>query len=286
MQGSQETSPAENGQSTGGEGKPTAAGTAVPVSPGTQEPDKGPSDAGAGGVTVSAPTPKPQTAPENKSTLTIDMSKTGMLYSQTLEQIKEQGREVILNMSDEVSWTINGKTMGSEDLQDMDMKVTIGSSKIPENRLEVFASGERYVEMSLAHDGEFGFPAVLSVKLENAQPSEYANLFYYDEEADEFEFMCASQISSTGRATFEFSHASDYVIILSAETMEGLTDEKEEALEEVKTQEAAAIAQAKEELPAREPGRAAGIIALIVLGSAAIGIGAFLIFKKNDDDSE
>ena len=258
----------------------------MPVSPAPvlQEPDKTDSNTSSGGVTVTAPTPKPQTAPKDKNTLTIDMSKTDMIYSQTLKQIKDQGMEVVLNMSDEISWTIHGNTMESDDLQDVDMKVEMGRSNIPKSRLEVFVSGERYVEMSLAHDGEFGFTAVLSVKLENAQPSEYANLFYYNEEADEFEFMCASQINSTGSAAFEFSHASDYVIILSAETMEGLVDEKEEALEEVKTQEAAALAQAKEELPAKEPGKAAGIIALIVLGSAALGIGAFLIFKKNDDE--
>lgn len=211
------------------------------------------------------------------------MSKTNMLYSQTLTQIKEQGMEVVLNMGGGVNWTIYGNTIEDDVPQDVDMKVTIGSSRIPKSRLEIFAGGERYVEMSLAHDGEFGFTAVLSLELENAQPSEYANLFYYNEEADVFEFMCASQISSTGQAAFAFGHASDYVIILSAETMEGRVDEKEEALEEVKTQEAAAMAQAKEELPAREPGKAAGIIALIVLGSAALGIGAFLIFKKNND---
>ena len=40
--------------------------------------------------------------------------------------------------------------------------------------------------------------------------------------------------------------------------------------------------QAKEELPAKEPGKAAGIIVLILLASVAIGIGAYLIFKKKD----
>ena len=43
-----------------------------------------------------------------------------------------------------------------------------------------------------------------------------------------------------------------------------------------------ALAQAREELPAEEPKKAAGIIILILLASIALGIGAFLIFKKNE----
>lgn len=69
---------------------------------------------------------------------------------------------MVLNMDGGVNWTIYGNTIEDDVPQDVDMKVTIGSSRIPKSRLEIFAGGERYVEMSLAHDGEFGFTAVLS----------------------------------------------------------------------------------------------------------------------------
>lgn len=58
---------------------------------------------------------------------------------------------------------------------------------------------------------------------------------------------------------------------------------KEEQMEETETRMEEAMAQAKEELPARDPGKAAGIIALILLISAALGIGAYLIFKREDE---
>ena len=138
--------------------------------------------------------------------------------------------------------------------------------------------------MSLAHDGAFGFTAVLSVELKEAQAGQYANLFYYNEEADDFEFMCASLISSTGKAEFEFKHASDYVIIISDEIKENLLLEKAEQMQAVKEQEAKEIEQAKTELPAEEPKKAAGFLIVILLASVAIGIGAYLIFKKNGDE--
>ena len=235
-------------------------------------------------VVVAAMTPKPQTEPEDKSVLTMDMSSTGKIFAQTLEQIRQQGRKVVLEMSDAVTWTIDGSQMGEEPLQDIDFEVTMGDSRIPKERLKVLTEDEKYVELSLKHDGAFGFTAILSVELADAQPGQYANLFYYNEAADEFEFMCASLISSTGKAEFEFRHASDYVIIISDESKENLLFEKTDKMQAMKEQEAEKIAQAKTELPAEEPKKAAGFLILILLASVAIGIGAYLIFKRNDDE--
>lgn len=236
------------------------------------------------GVTVAAVTPKPQTMNEDKDILTMDMSKTGMIYAQTLQQIREQGREVVLEMSDQISWTIDGSTIDSDNLEDINLNVSLGSSQIPEWMLEVLTENENYIELSLSHEGEFGFTAVLSVQLDNAQPGQYANLFYYNEESNDFEFMCASLINSKCSADFEFKHASDYVIIISDDTKENLLETKSLEIAEAEAQAVEAMAQAKEELPAKEPGKAAAIIAIILLASAALGIGAYLIFKRNDDE--
>ena len=234
------------------------------------------------GITVAASTPKPHTLSEDRETVTMDMSKVGMLYAQTLKQISEQGAEVVLKVSDEVNWTIDGSLIDSEEFNDIDLKVTLGSSRIPEERLEILTKNEQYVEMSLAHDGEFGFTMQLSVALEDAQAGQFANLFYYDEEADSFEFMCASEISSSKEAVFEFKHASDYVIIISNDTKEGLLAEKAEEFAQAKQQEMEAMALAKEETPAKEPVKAAGIIALILLACAAAGIAVYLIVKRKE----
>lgn len=235
------------------------------------------------GVTVTAATPKPYTESSEKKTLSMDMSKTGMIYAQTLQQIKDQGMEVELKISDQASWFIDGSAIEGESLGDINLGVTLGESGIPKERLAILTENEKYVEMSLAHEGEFGFTIVLSIKLEEAQPGQYANLFYYNEEEGEFEFMCATEVGNAGSADFTFSHASDYVIIISDETKENLLQEKTEALQEVKAKEVEAMAQAREELPAKEPGKAAAFIALILLGSVAIGIAVYLVMKRKDE---
>lgn len=226
-------------------------------------------------VTIAAATPEPQTAGENEDAVLMTISDTGTVYGETLKKIREKGTEVVLEMNDKVSWTIDGSTIESDDPEDIDLGVELGRSRIPRRLLNAFVQDEKYVEMSLSHDGVFGFTAHLSLELEQATPGQYANLFYYNEENMTFEFMCASLVSSTGRVNYEFKHASDYVIIISDTTKENLLAERTQELEEAKE-----ALHSTEELPAEEPSKAAGIIALILLGSIALGIGAYLIFKK------
>ena len=241
----------------------SAENTSHPVS--TQE------NTSSTGLTIAAATPKPQTAEED--TAMMEAGQTGIIYAESLRQIKEQGIKVMVQINDQINWIIDGSTMEDESLEDVDMGVRLGTSQIPKEMLNALAEHENYIEMSLAHEGAFGFTAQLSVKLEKAQPGQYANLFYYNEMTNAFEFMCATQVSSTGRANYEFRHASDYVIIISDDIRDTLLDEK--AKEIIKAQ-----TYIKAEMPAKEPAKAAGVIALIILISAGIGIGIYLIFRK------
>ena len=43
--------------------------------------------------------------------------------------------------------------------------------------------------MTLAYDGEFGFTATLTVNMESKNAGLYANLFYYNEQTGELEFI-------------------------------------------------------------------------------------------------
>ncbi len=223
------------------------------------------------GLTVTAATPKPQTAVEDASI--IDAGQTSMVYAETLKQIKDQGTKVTLQMDDYVRWTIDGSTITSDPQEDVDMGVMLGTSRIPREMLNALAENENYIEVSLAYEGAFGFTAKLSVKLDQAQAGQYANLFYYNEETCAFEFMCATQVSSTGRANYEFMHASDYVIIISDDTKETLLAERAQEL-------AKAQSYIKVEMPTKEPTKAAGIITLILLISAGLVIGVYLILRR------
>ena len=259
---------------------PSPAVSQTPQEP--QVPAQGQTDARTE-IAVVEVTPKPQTAPEDKSAITFEMSDNSMIYTQTLEQIRDQGRKVTLEMGDGVTWSIDGSDMGEEPLGDIDFKVTLGKSNIPKMMRDALTEGENYVEFSLAHDGEFGFTAILTIMLENAQPGQYANLFYYNEETEEFQFMCASLVGSTKVASFEFVHASDYIIIISDESMENLIELRASELEEADRIMQEELNNSANERPAKEPKKAAGIILLIILGSVAIVIAIYLIFRKKGD---
>ena len=232
---------------------------------------------------VTAVTPKPQTAPEDKSAITFEMRDNSTLYTQTLEQIREQGKKVTLEMGNGVTWKIDGADMSDEPLRDIDFKVAVGRSNIPKAKRDALTEGENYIELSLAHDGRFGFTAILSISLENAEPGQYANLFYYQEATGEFQFMCASLVGSTKTASFEFVHASDYVIIISDDTKENLLELRAPQMEEAERIVQEEMNSSANEKPAEEPKKAAGFIALIVLGSTALVIAVYLIFKRKKD---
>ena len=83
-------------------------------------------------------------------------------------------------------------------------------------------TGERYsMNLSLAYDGEFGFTATLIINMESRNAGLYANLFCYNEQTGELEFVSAGQIDADGNAELEFTHASDYTIVIDEAVMDG-----------------------------------------------------------------
>ena len=75
------------------------------------------------------------------------------------------------------------------------------------------------LNLTLAYDGEFGFTATLTVNMESKNAGLYANLFYYNEQTGELEFISAGQINADGNVELEFTHASDYTIVVDAKIM-------------------------------------------------------------------
>ena len=263
---------------------PTAEPTAVPVTEPLEAPEA--ENTEKGNAIVTAATPKPQTLSEDPSVLNMDMSATGVIYAETLEQIRDQKTKVVLDVGNGVKWTIDGAEIEEGPMSSMDLKVAMGegATRIPAERIEALTGGEEYVELSLAHEGSFGLKAVLTVTLDQAMEGQYANLFYYNEAEEAFEYICAAQISSRKEAAFVLGHASDYIIVISDRTREDLLTERTQQMEEADQAIEEIMSRPAEQRPAKDKNKAALIIALILLASAAIGIGAYLIFKKDRDE--
>ena len=262
----------------------TAEPTAVPVTEPLEAPEA--ENTEKGNAIVTAATPKPQTLSEDPAVLNMDMSATGVIYAETLEQIRDQKTKVVLDVGNGVKWAIDGAEIEEGPMSSMDLRVTMGegATRIPAERIEALTGGEEYVELSLAHEGSFGLKAVLTVTLDQAMEGQYANLFYYNEAEEAFEYICAAQISSRKEAAFVLGHASDYIIVISDRTREDLLTERAQQMEEADQAIEEIMSRPAEQRPAKDKNKAALIIALILLASAAIGIGAYLIFKKDRDE--
>ncbi len=144
--------------------------------------------------------------------VTVDMNGATTLPKEVLDNISGEDVDLVLNMKGGVTWTINGTDV--DKASDIDMKVTVGTRAIPEEAIEAVEGGKSVKQISLAHNGTFGFTATMTISLGKLNDGQYANLFYYNPKSKSLEFVDASIISG-GKANLIFNHASDCAIIMS-----------------------------------------------------------------------
>ncbi|MCM1329738.1 MAG: hypothetical protein NC253_09900 [Ruminococcus sp.] len=116
---------------------------------------------------------------------------------------------VTFKVSGNAYWEITGANITNA--KSVDLGVKVNSNKIPENKVESFAGDKKTVQLSLNHNGDFGFTAVLNIPVGSSNNGKFANLYYYH--GGQFEFVGSSPISG-GRTQFAFSHASNYLIVV------------------------------------------------------------------------
>ena len=154
-------------------------------------------------------------------TVTVAMNGTSVVPKTVIDSIKGKDTTLVLDIGNGLSWKINGKEI-TDAAGDIDFGVTIGvdaGKSIPVDVINK-VSGEKYsMNLSLDYDGEFGFTATLTVKMEPKNSGMYANLFYYNEQTGKLEFVSAGQIDSDGNVELAFTHASDYTIVVDANIM-------------------------------------------------------------------
>ena len=154
-------------------------------------------------------------------TVTVVMNGTTVVPKDVIDSIKGKDTTLVLDMGNGLSWKINGQDI-TEPSGDIDFGVNVGADAGKSIPVDVInnVTGERYsINLTLAYDGEFGFTATLTVNMESKNAGLYANLFYYNEQTGELEFISAGQIDSDGNVELVFTHASDYTIVVDAKIM-------------------------------------------------------------------
>ena len=137
------------------------------------------------------------------------------LEREVFEELAGQDITLEIDAGDGVLWTVNGLDIPEDTrLHDLDLDVDLGDSGIPATVLNAVTGEIGTVQLSLAHDGRFGFTMTLSAPLGRDNADYWANLYWYNERTEELEFQQAARIARDGTAEFALDHASDYAIVI------------------------------------------------------------------------
>ena len=154
-------------------------------------------------------------------TVTVAMNGTTVVPKDVIDSIKGKDTTLVLDMGNGLSWKIFGKDI-TDAAGDIDFDVTVGADagkSIPVDVINNVTGEHSSLNLTLAYDGEFGFTATLTVNMESKNAGLYANLFYYNEQTGELEFISAGQIDPDGNVELVFTHASDYTIVVDTKIM-------------------------------------------------------------------
>ena len=212
------------------------------------------------------------------ATVTVDMADTTVVPGTVFDDIKGKDITTIFVLENGITWSVNGKDITSEKVNDIDFGVKVGADANHTIPVEVInnVSGERsYTNISLAYEGEFGFKAVMALNMDAKNAGLFANLFYFNEQTNALEFICADEIAEDGTAELTFTHASEYTVVIDTEEMSGALDSSDAS----DTTEPDTEVNVEPEAEA-EPANGESALWIILLAVLAAVIGAVVAWKR------
>ena len=148
-------------------------------------------------------------------TITVDMNGTTDVPAEVFENVAGKDVDVTFELEGGLSWTVNGQDIPEGvDLSDLDLGVTLNSDGIPVDVINTITGERDTVQMTLAHDGDFGFTMTLTAPLGAENAGYWANLYHFDEDAERLTFETAAEIDADGSVSLSLSHASQYAIVI------------------------------------------------------------------------
>ena len=152
-------------------------------------------------------------------TITIDMNGETEVPGEVWETIAGRDVTVILDMGENVSWTVDGNDVpAGASFGDMDFGVNLNTTGINVDVINAITGEVSSVQITLAHDGEFGFILTLTAPLGAENAGYWANLYHYDEDDETLNYETSGEIKEDGTARLRMTHASQYAIIIDKQT--------------------------------------------------------------------
>ena len=163
---------------------------------------------------------------KEKDTISITLNGARTLPASVLSGIKGKDISLNLDMENGFIWKINGASITSETPADTDLFVTNTAEYIPEALYRLVSTNQNDFGFHLGRNGDFDFPAVLSVKADASCAGLMANLFWYD--AENGVLQCIQTVTVGGAfersipyADFTLSKGQDYFIAFGTESLNG-----------------------------------------------------------------
>ena len=152
-------------------------------------------------------------------TVTVKMNGETEVPGEVWETIAGRDVTVILDMGGNVSWTVDGNDVPTAThFADMDFGVDRNTTGIDVDVINAITGEVSSVQITLAHDGEFGFTLTLTAPLGRENAGYWANLYHYHEDAESLSYETSGEIQEDGTASLKMTHASQYAIIIDDQT--------------------------------------------------------------------
>lgn len=151
---------------------------------------------------------------EKGDTITVDMNGETEVPGEIFEEVAGKDVTVEFDMGD-VTWTVNGQDVPTNTtFSDLNLGVDMGTSGISVDVINTITGEHGSVQVSLEHDGEFGFVLTLTAPLGKENAGYWANLYHYDEKGETLTFETSAQIDDKGDVSLSMTHASQYAIVI------------------------------------------------------------------------
>ena len=199
---------------TGNAAQVTIATESEPSTPSTPSTPEGPSGPSTGDSSGWGAIPDELENAAKGEQITIDMGDETKVPAEIFESLAGKDVEISFDLGD-IQWRVSGADIPTDtDFTDLDLGVNLDTHGIPVNVINTITGEVGTVQITLAHDGEFGFTMTLTAPLGKENAGYWANLYHYDEDAEALNFEAAAKIDEDGSVTIPFSHASQYAIVI------------------------------------------------------------------------
>lgn len=156
--------------------------------------------------------------PDTVAKIDVDEDSTNV-GAAVLIQAKDKKISLELNLENGVKWTIDTSTIG-DNVTDINININLNTNTVPTEAIRETAKSSDTMQISLAHNGNFGFSAEISIPVEKKYEGKTANIYHYNEASRLLEFVSKSVVTNS-YCKGMFTHASDYVIIFTDESLSG-----------------------------------------------------------------